>query len=73
MRPKARELRVMPIAASLAAQYRPRQQGFTPQRDQALRIEVARMKGPQTHVVGNVSALKLYGSGITAPRPAASK
>ena len=51
MLPESSELRVVSIAASLAAQYRLRQQTLAPQGHQALRIEIFGMQGPKSHLV----------------------
>ena len=53
LRAKACELWMIAITARVTAQYRSGQQGFTPQRDQALWIEVFRMQRPETHKVPN--------------------
>jgi len=47
---KALQLRMVPIASCLSAQYRLCQKRFAPQRHQALRIEVLRMDAPESHV-----------------------
>src|SRR5688572_7923965 len=46
---EAFELRVLPVALGLAAQHRFREQGFAPQGEQALAIEIARMQAPESH------------------------
>lgn len=46
---EALQLRVVLVAARLAAQHRTRQQGLAPERDQALRIEVPGVEGPEAH------------------------
>src|SRR5579863_9881445 len=50
MCPEALQLRMVPIASCLPTQYSPRQECFPPQRNQALRIKVLRMDGPESHV-----------------------
>jgi hypothetical protein len=47
---EALQLRMVPIAPCLPTQYSPRQECFPPQRNQALRIKVLRMDGPESHV-----------------------
>ena len=47
MRAKPCELRVMAVALRAPAQYRLREQRLAPQRHQALRVEIARMEGPE--------------------------
>jgi len=49
MSTKSLQLRMVLIPARLASKYGPCQQGFTPKRDQALGIQIARMKGPEAH------------------------
>jgi hypothetical protein len=41
---KSLQLRMMLIPACLASKYGPRQQSFTPKRDQALSVQVAGME-----------------------------
>ena len=41
------ELRVMPVTFRAPAQYRLRKQRLAPERDQALRIKISRMNGPE--------------------------
>lgn len=43
------ELRVMTVAFGRAPQHRPGEQRFAPERDEPLRIEIARMNRPQPH------------------------
>src|SRR5947208_7218916 len=47
VRAEALELRMMTVAARFAAQDRAREKAFTPQGDQPLSVEVARMQGPE--------------------------
>jgi hypothetical protein len=49
VRLEALQLRMVPIAAGLPAQYRASQQCFAPQRNQALRIKVLRVDRPESH------------------------
>ena len=49
MSTKSLQLRMVLVPARLASKYGPCQQGFTPKRDQALGIQIARMKGPEAH------------------------
>jgi hypothetical protein len=48
---KAQQLRMIAIAARQSAQHGLREETFTPQRDEAGRIEIARMDGPESHAV----------------------
>jgi len=50
LRAKTLKLRMTPIAASVSAQHCPSQQRLSPQRDEALRIEVSRMQLPKSHL-----------------------
>ena len=50
MCPKSVQLRMAPISLCLSTQYRPCQQRFAPQRNQALRIEVLRVDCPESHI-----------------------
>ncbi len=50
MCPKALQLRMVPIASCLPAQYGASQECFAPQRNQALRIKVLRMDCPESHL-----------------------
>ncbi len=68
MSAKACELRMVTVASSSSAQYRSSQQGFSPQRNQALRIEIARMNGPETHVTPNVRVERAEEQLDQAPR-----
>jgi len=43
------QLWVMAITNSLSLKYRLREQGFTPKRNKSARIEILRMKTPETH------------------------
>ena len=54
MSAKACELRMVAVASSASAQYRAGQQCFPPQRNEALRIEIVRMNGPETHVMPGI-------------------
>lgn len=49
MSTKSLQLRMMLIPASLASKYGPCQQSFTPKRNQAPGVQIARMKGPEAH------------------------
>ena len=46
---KALQLRMVPVSRGLAPQYRLGEQGFPPQRDQRLGIEMLRMEAPEAH------------------------
>jgi len=50
VRPKAVELRMIPIPLCLPSQYRTSQQCFAPQRNQSLRVKVFRMDRPESHI-----------------------
>lgn len=47
---EALELRVMPVAARFTPEHGTREQCFAPQGDQPLRVEISRVKRPETHV-----------------------
>jgi hypothetical protein len=49
------QLRMMPVAPGLAAQYRARQQPFPPKGDETLRVQIMRMYRPQAHVPDGAS------------------
>lgn len=49
VRLESQELGVMAIARRLAPKDRARQKRFTPQGDQALRVEIFRVEGPDAH------------------------
>jgi hypothetical protein len=58
MRTEALELGVLPIAARASAKHRLREQSLPPERDQAARVEMARVQRPEPHhVVCVVSSL----------------
>lgn len=48
--PEALKLRMMPIADGFAAQGSPRQEGFPPESDQAFRVKILGVEGPDSHV-----------------------
>src|ERR1700744_4975578 len=50
MCPKALQLRMVPVASCFPTQYRPSQQRFAPQCNQALGIKVLRMNCPESHI-----------------------
>lgn len=49
---KTLELRMAPIASCLTPQYGACEQRLAPQGYEALRVEIARMEGPQAHALG---------------------
>src|ERR1700722_2372107 len=69
VRPKARQLRMVPIASCFPAQYRASQQRFAPQWTQALRINVPRVNCPESHVSRWRLTMRLGDAGVR-PRSA---
>jgi hypothetical protein len=68
VRPKTGQLRMVSITPSLPAQYRPCQQRFAPQRDQALRIKVLRMDCPESHIFQGRLTMKFGDAGMRQPK-----
>src|ERR1700688_1164937 len=68
MCPEALQLRMVPIASCLPTQYSPRQECFPPQRNQALRIKVLRMDGPESHVTQWCLTMRLSDAGLCRRR-----
>lgn len=62
MREKSRELRMRAVAARPPAQHGARQERLPPRGDETRRIEMPRVKGPETHSAGKFS--------LTCPREA---
>ena len=64
MCPEALQLRMVPITSCLSTQYSARQECFPPQRNQALRIKVLRMDGPESHVTQWRLTMRLSDAGL---------
>lgn len=57
MRLKAKQLRMVPVADRFPAQYRSRQQRLAPQCNEALGIEIAGVKCPESHALSVIAAV----------------